>query len=381
MTKEEHIILPPPTAVNPFPALNAALRVDEQEQLFELLQQDPISSHNPRFRQLLVFGSPRLRTLLLRQALTDPHERVWKGAGKKKNWDAALEFPFPPNLTTTILGTKVLVTTDGTHETASSSPLGNSSASNITKPDLLASPSYDDQGINDAANWSDAVQWANDGNLDVVTYFLHAHSLEQVKAVIHIIKTLFLTKSSNNRAASASRNTVHHRLVFLPQQTEMLQQLLQQAFGAVNPSISFTSLALDLFPLETDVFSTEYHGGLRDAVAVEMTPSHFISSTARSLLKLQDITGTIPRIQAYGPLAEEGKDFAAHSHLVLVLSSTSLTSIVPLLFQFSGSSCTRVWMNISCRIRTQHPTILMQMMGQNKKMGIRYRFQSRESPL
>jgi hypothetical protein len=47
-------------------------------------------------------------------------ERVWKGAVKRKNWDAALEFPFPSNLNnssntnntnTNIVGTKVLLAT------------------------------------------------------------------------------------------------------------------------------------------------------------------------------------------------------------------------------------------------------------------------------
>ena len=359
---EDHIILPPPSASNPWPALGAALRVDQQEQLMELLRQDPTttspgrggsssgrvamsvgatSSSKPHFRQLLVFATERLRTLLLRQALTDPHQRVWKG--QSKNWDTTDSFPFPADLGNSIVGTKVLLPSASSPISSSSqdpaspsepdwtnlslfdqvshSGKKGSQSSTPPSPGATSSSSFFSSPFEDN-DWNDSVQWAADGKLDVVTYFLHPHSLEHTKAAIHRFEKSFRNARSSaatthssttsgallgSNAPNTSKTThlIHHRIVYIPQMTALVQQLLLQSGLNSQPNVSFVSLQLDLFPLETDVFSTEYHSGLRDAVAVEMTPSNLVTCTARSVLKLQDITGTIPRIQAYGPLGEE----------------------------------------------------------------------------
>lgn len=89
---ESEIILPAPTVLNPVPSLPVALRVDNQDQVLTLLQSDPPALVSPatvaastgsapaaatatsgKFRQLLVFGTASLRTLLLRQVVSDPH--------------------------------------------------------------------------------------------------------------------------------------------------------------------------------------------------------------------------------------------------------------------------------------------------------------------
>ena len=351
---EDHIILPPPSASNPWPALGAALRVDQQEQLMELLRQDPsvstttttstTTSSSPRkndpphFQQLLVFATDRLRTVLLRQALTDPQQRVWKG--KKKNWDSVDSFPYPSDFGNSIVGTKILLPTspssdqdpqakDWTNfyyynqatpsQTSIQTPTSAQSGPSSSPSSPSSSSPFEDN------EWSDAVQWAAEGKLDVITYFLHPHTLEHTKAAIHRFQKSFRHSRMAAAAVSTSTTTttattgggllmnnnttasrlIHHRLIYIPQMTAMVQQLLLQSGLTSQPNVSFVALQLDLFPLETDVLSTEYHGGLRDSVAVEMTPSNLITCTARSLLKLQDITGTIPRMQAYGPLAEE----------------------------------------------------------------------------
>jgi hypothetical protein len=70
-------------------------------------------------------------------------------------------------------------------------------------------------------------------------------------------------------------------------------------------SISIEALQLDLlFPIESDVVSLEYDHVLKEE-GMEGTPSQLISTCARSLLKLQDICGKIPRIQSLGRLGEE----------------------------------------------------------------------------
>mmetsp|Transcript_24525 Transcript_24525/g.67898 ORF Transcript_24525/g.67898 Transcript_24525/m.67898 type:complete len:784 (-) Transcript_24525:282-2633(-) len=331
--KEDTIILPPPSATNPFPALGAALRVDQQEQLLELLQHDPATSNTSTagngssFRQMLVFGTPKLRTLLLRQALVDPHERVWKG--KKKNWDAASSFPFPNGLN--IVGTKVLSWPPEAHDNDTTALLaaeltqatgGQASATLTAEAAAAAVAASSASAPFDDNYWGDAIQMAREGSLDVVTYFLHAQDLDQTKAVIRRIKSSF-TFRKGARGGGGGTAIVHHRLVYVPQPTAIVHQLLQQTGLTSQPHISTVSLSLDLFPLENDVFSTEFHSGLRDAVAVEMTPSNFITSTARSLLKLQDITGTIPRVQAYGPLGEEVLRKLMHKSVDEYLASTS----------------------------------------------------------
>ena len=81
--KESEIILPPPTALNPVPALPAALRLDNQEQLMSLLKTNPLmpKQEESNFRQLLVFGTESLRTLLMRQVLSDRYatQNVYRG--------------------------------------------------------------------------------------------------------------------------------------------------------------------------------------------------------------------------------------------------------------------------------------------------------------
>jgi hypothetical protein len=63
-------------------------------------------------------------------------------------------------------------------------------------------------------------------------------------------------------------------------------------------------LQLDIFPLESDILSLEWEDAIKEA-DVENTPSSLITTVARSLLKVQDVAGKIPRIQALGPLGEE----------------------------------------------------------------------------
>jgi hypothetical protein len=243
--KESEIILPPPTALNPLPAVSLALRLDNKDQLLTLLQSDPSATlTSSSFRQLLVFGTESLRTLLLRQVLSDPHARTFQG--KKKNWDGHLFFPLPASIT--ILGTQILDQERGGDET--------------------------------------------EGSVDVITYFLPPADLSQMQLVAKRIRNL---KKSFR---------IHHRLVFLPQPTAIIHKMMKDLGLISAPNVSIHRLQMDLYPLETDVLSLEYNEAFREC-AVENTPSALITTVARSLLKLQDVCGKIPRIQAYGPLGEE----------------------------------------------------------------------------
>jgi vacuolar protein sorting-associated protein 33A len=274
--KEAEIVLPPPTSLNPIPSLPVALRVDNREQVLSLLQTDPNASTvlaipDSAFRQLIVFGSANLRILIMRQVLSDPHSR--KLEGKKKNMDPYLSFPLPKSLN--IVGTMLL-------GGSSDALLGENS--NINK--LAIGPLQ--HQLDEVESWDDDVE-----GVDVITYFLRSSDLSQTEKAA---KRIF--RQGNKRFRT------HHRLVYLPQPTAMVLKLVKNLGLAAAPNVSLYRLQLDVFPLETDLLSLEYDNALKEAI-VEGTPSPLITTVARSILKLQDIVGKIPRIQSYGPLGEE----------------------------------------------------------------------------
>jgi vacuolar protein sorting-associated protein 33A len=271
LVSEADIILPPPTPLNPIPSVPAALRLDNQEQLLQLLHTSPVKSGNsssdnssdvvPPFRQLLVFGSDSLRTLLLKQVLNDPHTRTFKGT--KKNWDPAGVFQFPKSLQRLIVGTRLL---------SGSSQDNTSAALNVTSEGAEVSLDIRSQ-------------------VDVVTYFISPWNLQQTTSVAKTIR-------------STQRKKIHHRIIYLPQATALIHKLLQDlGMTQADNNISIANLQLDLFPLESDVISLEIPASLKEEV--EGTPSTLIQTCARSILKLQDVVGKIPRIQSLGNLGEE----------------------------------------------------------------------------
>jgi hypothetical protein len=277
--------------LNPIPSLPAALRLDNQEQLLQLLQTHPTKSDstgtdgtltNTSFRQLLVFGTDSLRTLLMRQVLSDPHTRKYtKGQGTKKNWDAHTSFPLPKSLQQNIVGTRLLLAGSGSGS-SSSNPTTTTTGTTQTWEAGGAEVSLQEQNMN-----NDEVQ-----QVDVLTYFLRPWDLSQTQAVTTRIRSW------------KKKKNVHHRIVYVPQITALVSQVVADLGLAAAPNVSIESLQIDLFPLESDVISLEYESALLDE-GVEGTPSTLIATCARSILKLQDIVGTIPRIQSLGRLGEE----------------------------------------------------------------------------
>jgi hypothetical protein len=146
---------------------------------------------------------------------------------------------------------------------------------------------------------------------------------------------------------SINNKPTHHRLIYIPQLPAMVHKVLQDtglttttASNSSNTAaatknknnsvVTVHSLQLDLFPLEADVISMEFPNALRE-MEVEHTPSVTIADCARSLLKLQDIVGRIPRIQAYGRTAElvlqKTLDLAVEEYLFMSNNNSSSTSI------------------------------------------------------
>ena len=129
-------------------------------------------------------------------------------------------------------------------------------------------------------------------SIDVITFFLHSSDLSQ-------------TQKAGKRIREWKKSfRTHHRLVYLPQPTAMVQKIIKNLGLVSAPNVSVHRMQLDIFPLETDILSLEYDEAMKE-VDVEGTPSPLITTVARSILKLQDIVGKIPRIQTYGPLGEE----------------------------------------------------------------------------
>jgi hypothetical protein len=273
--KEAEVILPPPSPLNPIPSLPAALRIDNQEQLLDLLTSYPStltagaagSGQDPR--QLLVFGTESLRTLLLRQVLNDPHTRAFKG--KKKNWDSFQSFQFPKGIQSSIVGTRVLSTKTGLGWSLSGTNLKTRTNTTVEGAEV----SLQEEGEKD--------------HVDIVTYFLRPWDLTQTQRVVNKIR--------------AWKKRTHHRIVYVPQATAVIQKLLKDLGMTAAPNVSVTGLQLDLFPLESDVISLEYTEALKEEV--EGTPSTLVSTIVRSMLKLQDVVGKIPRVQSMGNLGEE----------------------------------------------------------------------------
>ncbi|CAB9500213.1 protein sorting-associated protein 33A [Seminavis robusta] len=280
--KENEVILPPPTPLNPVPSLPVALRIDNEEQLLSLLKTDPFQSkggatttttgmmtESSSFRQLLVFGTESLRTLLMRQVLSNPHTRTF--TNKKKNWDSHNSFPLPKGLS--LVGTRILsnaMHTEGIRTSTDTTAEGSAEVS-----------------LKGQSSWEDAII-----DVDVVTYFLRASDLSQTQNVIKRIKSWKKTTKT------------HHRIVYLPQPTALVHKMIHSTGLAANPNVSVHRLQLDIFPLEADLYSLEYDDAMKEAQS-EGTPSTLVATVARSILKLQDVVGTIPRIQSLGPLGED----------------------------------------------------------------------------
>ena len=214
---EADVILPPPTSLNPIPSLPAALRLDNQEQLLQLLLDNPLGGLEADlpFRQLLVFETESLRTLLLRQVLSDPHTRSFKGKQTKKNWDALTNFPLPKALQTNIVGTRLLSTTAAVPSTSTSFQAVADGFGSFGSQEVvyLEDPEEDKQHI------------------DVITYLLRPWNVRSTQAV-----------ASRIRSYGQKKTKVHHRLVYLPQPTALLSQVLQDLGLAAAPNISVEAL-------------------------------------------------------------------------------------------------------------------------------------------
>jgi hypothetical protein len=313
--------LPPPTPTDPLPALGAALRLDNREQLLQAVFEagggggggsGGTGGGNNHF---LVFSDSSLRTLLLRQVWDDPtraaaaskppNKKDKSRSGKSGGWEGLGSFPFLPR---SVVGTSLLIPDpDDVHGGGGNEP-GEDSSTNL---------------------WPDTLP----NSADVVTYVISTASAS--------LPPLSSPSSASSSSGSSSwpdslrrlaghlrlnaKRGARYRVLFVPQPGAAALRVLASclAGGSVGSSSSaslpppgvtilnhpaagqqYLGCQLDLFPLETDVITMHANSVLRSA-AVDQLPSGAIQHCARALLKLQDAVGTIPRVQAIGGLAEE----------------------------------------------------------------------------
>jgi hypothetical protein len=325
------IIVPPPTPTNPIPALGVALRVDNREQLLQslLFQQGgdgttTSSSHGKshnHHNHFLVFSDSSLRTLLLRQVWSDPMtanttstastnkptKATAAAAKTNANWDPLDSFSFLPR---TVVGTSLLIPDDDPHvaeQAREAEEDSASAASNLSSPDHVPSTA------------------------DVVTYIVSVVSLSSCAGSPGSASSSWpdVLRRLVRQVERNAKRSVRYQLLFVPQPDAMIMKVFNNYWTAagtitgvtvnhaaelpakvaiLNSSNSSSSgwwCQLDLFPLETDVITLHANSVLRTSV-VDQSPSCVIQHCARALLKFQDaVGGTIPRIQAFGGLAEE----------------------------------------------------------------------------
>ena len=306
----------------PVPALVSAIRQDNKQIATELLRLSPYESSSAttahgldgdasgadehadtnvanadalqqpvRFRQRLVFADEGLRSLFFRNILSDD-----KAPGKKKKRTGGTssvgaahgsdeEDPPPPRWLG-IVGTRILARPRATED----SQVGLQSSSSLY-PDLVAPGAV--SGPSEA--FSSLVEDPRDetDGADVVVYFLRADPLH-TRAAARRLKLY---------ARNSSRGAIRHRIVYLPRGTALCDRILLDEGVLPLESVTVHSLPIDMIPLDSDVFSLERSDVLRRAEA-EGVPSDPITDIARSLVTLQDCTGTVGRMQALGPMAE-----------------------------------------------------------------------------
>jgi len=329
MSEADTIILPPPTALNPLPSLPAALRLDNRDQLLGLLEgrigvgsssvgigasgTAAATTTSSRRRQLLVFEDDALRQLLLRQVLNDPHSSSSNNPAQqqasqqqrpnsKKNWQTYNKFNYPKSLEGTIVGTRLLELTRPRNGRNKYGPNNTTTSSTSTKPNstTTTNPFDHDDTPTTNGNGSDPELLTGDTlnlgqHVDIVTYFVRPWKLD---TTLGLVQKIPKWKSSLKHNGN---NPIQHQVVYLPNINAFIQQIWDDS--NLNTHATMMSLQLDIFPLESDVWSLEHPHVIRELL--EGTPSNSISTCARTLLKIQDLTGIFPRIQALGPMAED----------------------------------------------------------------------------
>jgi len=105
------------------------------------------------------------------------------------------------------------------------------------------------------------------------------------------------------RLAGREVAQTHFRIVFVPHITTLSEKFLMEEGVLPLENVSVTSVPLDMIPLDEDVISLEMDSTLRD-VELNGVSMDVVTTVARSIMKLQDVSKVIPRLQGLGELGE-----------------------------------------------------------------------------
>lgn len=335
----------------------SALWDDNRDSVLECLEPPPgfgdvDRTRNMSWKQHVLFADESISNLILRTVLKDPTEdSISSVAAARKKQKKMMkkkvnpfqspqhqhQHGFPSKLN--VVSTHVLSSTansamatssiddssllfDSTEISTSISPVSIElfSSSNNTKATtsrLDSNPFRDDYDRYDATTNSLLVSDSNN-ILSHYVFFLRP-TTSQTKLVAHwIIQQCVSLQNANKSNATTDNptkngNSTFFRLVFIPYSSALCEHVFWDILSPYEDTlfhsssknqISVTQLHLDLLPLEKDLLSMELPFVLKDC-DVHGTPSPAITAIARSILKLQDLSGNIiPRICGLGPLAE-----------------------------------------------------------------------------
>lgn len=314
--------------------ITSTLRADNRTQLLEILSLHPTDTAGVQtihttgidsksssgipiaHRQRLVFANSTLRTLLLRHVLQEPAS-LDKPPPKSKRPKSSLSveeesWGIDANNPWGIVGTRVLLQTPcKDYDNAMQNRLKRPSDSKKTDAAMYSSTSsLSGRGQGNAVDHLNDTQRDDTDGAQVVLYFIRPDP-----AHIQALAKSIRAQQNYSSAQNSTSTILKHRIVFLPHIHKMAQRLLQdeglvsissnQVIRPILSGLSIHTMSIDLIPLDSDLVTLTEHDGILKETDIIGVSSDAITIVAQSLVKLQGITGIIPRIQSWGVMGEK----------------------------------------------------------------------------
>jgi hypothetical protein len=273
-----------------------------------VLTGEPSSRISITHKQRLVFADASLRTLLLRHVLLEPAS-LDKAATKKRSKSTSLtaeeeSWGIDTSNTWGIVGTRVLFPANSKDYDAALQSRLMREADGSWRTTNMSDPARKNVTLDSI---QDTPQDDTDGAA-VVVYFIRPDP-SHIQAVAKSIRT-------QQKYTSNTNSSIKHRIVFIPHIHELAQRVLQDEglvsisssshlIQPISTGLSIHALQIDWIPLDRDIITLTEHNSFLKEVDVLGVSSDAITLAAKSLVKLQDITGILPRIQSWGVLGEK----------------------------------------------------------------------------
>lgn len=312
----------------PLPSLVSTLRSDNRDQLVSLLSLDPLANvltfdefkaDNPTtipvsHKTRLVFANESLRSLLIYHTLVDAENKsaLLKPKAKTPRKIQSIFTPeeeslgLSPNNPLGIVGTRILLQNTLQNNNGNEE---NVVPGSFTVPgtghgtETIYNPQRNKSMFSSLMN---DVRDETDG-ASVVIYFIHP-TPKHIQAASKAIQSAAYSQKSvpHNpfETQSTSTRIMKHRIVFLPRINALSKRILADENITKRKDVSIHALDINLIPIEDDVITCLEMENTMEDCYVNKTPSEHVTHVAQSLRKIQDVCGTIPRVQSYGPLGE-----------------------------------------------------------------------------